>query len=63
MASGGTIESTRRGTANWFTPAEPGTYTISLTLSDGVAVFENSVPVNVKARDSRTPVATTTPGN
>lgn len=62
-ASGGTIESTRRGTANWFTPAEPGTYTISLTLSDGVAVFENSVPVNVKARDSRTPVATATPGN
>lgn len=62
-ASGGTIESTRRGTANWFTPAEPGTYTISLTLSDGVAMFENSVPVNVKARDNRTPVATTTPGN
>lgn len=62
-ASGGTMESTRRGTANWFTPAEPGTYTISLTLSDGVAMFENSVPVNVKARDTRTPVATTTPGN
>lgn len=62
-ASGGTIESTRRGTANWFTPAEPGTYTISLTLSDGVAMFENTVPVNVKARDSRTPAATTTPGN
>ena len=62
-ASGGTMESTRRGTANWFTPGEPGTYTISLTLSDGVAMFENSVPVNVKARDTRTPVATTTPGN
>lgn len=62
-ASGGTIESTRRGTAKWFTPATAGTYTISLTLSDGVAMFENSVPVNVKAPDNKTPVATTTPGN
>ena len=46
----GTIEDTGRGSASWFTPAQPGTYTISLTLSDGVALFENSVDVSVKAK-------------
>lgn len=57
----GTIEDTGRGSANWFTPAQPGTYTISLTLSDGVSLFENSIDVNVKARPaSSTPAATAT---
>ncbi len=46
----GTIEDTGRGSASWFTPAQPGTYTIYLTLSDGVARFENSVDVSVKAK-------------
>ncbi len=46
----GTIEDTLRGSAKWSTPSEPGTYTITLTLSDGVALFENSVEVNVKAK-------------
>ncbi|HMO53791.1 MAG TPA: glycosyl hydrolase family 18 protein [Tepidiformaceae bacterium] len=51
-ASGsGTIEALPGGAARWFTPAEPGTYTISLTLSDGVALFENNAPVNVLPRD------------
>jgi hypothetical protein len=55
----GTIEDTGRGSANWFTPAQPGTYTISLTLSDGVALFENSVDVNVKAKPVTAPPAPT----
>lgn len=51
-ASGnGTIEALPGGAARWFTPADPGTYTISLTLSDGVALFENNASVNVLARD------------
>lgn len=59
----GQIEDTGRGSANWSTPAQAGTYTVSLTLSDGVALFENSIEVNVKARPaSQTPSATTTPG-
>lgn len=57
----GTIEDTGRGSASWFTPAQPGTYTISLTLSDGVSLFENSVDVNVKAKTSTsTPSASPT---
>jgi len=60
-ASDGTVEDTGKGSANWFTPQTPGTYTISLTLSDGVALFENSVQVNVKARTSTgTPSASPT---
>ncbi|MEO8538208.1 MAG: glycosyl hydrolase family 18 protein [bacterium] len=57
----GTIEDTGRGSANWFTPAQAGTYSISLTLSDGVALFENSVDVNVKAKPAtNAPVASPT---
>jgi spore germination protein YaaH len=47
--NGGQVEDTSRGSANWFTPAEAGTYSVSLTLSDGVALFENAVEVNVRA--------------
>ena len=58
-ASGsGTIEALPGGAARWFTPAEPGTYTISLTLSDGVALFENNASVNVLARDGAAPSPT-----
>jgi len=46
----GTIEDTTQGAIRWSTPAAPGTYSISLTLSDGVALFENSIDVNVKAK-------------
>ncbi|MGE3075615.1 MAG: glycosyl hydrolase family 18 protein [Dehalococcoidia bacterium] len=59
----GQIEDTSRGSAMWSTPAQPGTYTISLTLSDGVALFQNSIEVNVKARPAtQSPSGTTTPG-
>jgi len=60
--SGGEIEDTTRGSARWFTPGAPGAYTISLTLSDGVAMFENSVQVNVAARES-TPSPSPTQAN
>jgi hypothetical protein len=57
--NGGQIEDTPRGNANWFTPAQAGTYTVSLTLSDGVSLFENAVDVNVRARPAnQTPVPT-----
>ncbi len=59
-ASGGNMEDTGRGSARWFTPSQPGTYTISLTLSDGVALFENSVEVVVRQREAAT---TPTPGS
>jgi hypothetical protein len=57
----GTIEDTTRGSANWFTPAQAGTYSISLTLSDGVSLFENSVDVSVKAKPATTTPAPASP--
>lgn len=60
--SEGKIEDTTRGSARWFTPGAPGAYAISLTLSDGVAMFENSVQVNVAARES-TPSPSPTQAN
>lgn len=59
-ASKGQLEDTGKGYAHWATPPEPGTYTIFLQLSDGVARFENKADVNVKARETRTPGATGT---
>ncbi len=43
-----------RGVVKWLTPAEPGTYTITLILSDGVAQFENELSVEVAAPDQPT---------
>lgn len=67
--SKGTIEGGERagqkGRIKWSTPAEPGSYTIKLTLTDGSYYFENEVAVTVEPRESRTPTAgaTTTPTN
>lgn len=62
--SKGTIEGGERagqkGRIKWSTPAEPGTYTIKLTLSDGSYYFENEVAVTVQPREARTPAATVT---
>lgn len=41
-----------RGSIEWATPSEPGRYTITLTLSDGVSLFQNSIPVDVQAKQS-----------
>lgn len=43
-----------RGIVRWLTPADPGTYTVSLTLSDGSALFENEVSVEVRPRAAGT---------
>jgi hypothetical protein len=50
--NGGTIEASQRGSIRWTTPAQPGTYTIALTLSDGVDLFTNRLPVVVQQRDA-----------
>jgi spore germination protein YaaH len=60
-ASKGTVEGGQRGTVKWTTPPEPGNYTVTLILSDGVASFESEIPVNVQARDTATPRASATP--
>lgn len=54
--SGGRLEegAPGRGVVKWLTPAEAGTYTVSLTLSDGVAFFENEVPIEVRPRTTTT---------
>lgn len=41
----------RNGVLTWFTPSEPGTHTVKLLLSDGVAQFESQVSVNIQARE------------
>jgi hypothetical protein len=50
QVSGGTMEGGQKGVLKWGTPAEPGSYTITLTLSDGVSYFENIIAVEVQAR-------------
>ena len=59
IATGG-----ERGVMTWSTPTEPGTYTVTLTLTDGVAVFENEADYTVQAKERAavTPSASPTPG-
>ncbi|MBI2765006.1 MAG: hypothetical protein HYX53_03745 [Chloroflexi bacterium] len=61
QVSKGATEGGSRGVLRWVTPSDPGTYTIKLTLSDGVAQFVNEIPVTVQAK-AQTPVGTGTPG-
>ena len=61
--SKGAFEDSRKGYITWSTPAEPGTYSVTLTLSDGMALFQSELPANVQAREKATPVAgSPTPG-
>jgi len=48
--SAGSTEGIAKGVIRWTTPSEPGTYTINLTLSDGVFFFDSQVSINVQAR-------------
>lgn len=43
-----------KGSVTWVTPPEPGTYKVTLQLSDGVSLFESEVTANVQPRE-RTP--------
>jgi hypothetical protein len=59
--SDGAWQDTLKGDISWSTPAKPGTYTIKLTLSDGIARFQNQVSVNVVSSTETTPTTTATP--
>ncbi len=61
-ASKGSIQDSTKGAIKWNTPAEPGTYSVTLTLSDGVSRFQSEIPANVQAKDTGTPVASPTAG-
>ncbi len=64
--SKGTIEGGAlgpKGSVTWVTPAEPGTYKVTLQLSDGIALFESEVTANVQPREKTPgPSATAQPG-
>jgi spore germination protein YaaH len=53
--SDGQAEGGDRGTLSWLTPSQPGTYAVTLTLSDGVVVLENVIEVNVTQQAAATP--------
>ena len=57
--SAGTIEDSHKGAIKWSTPATAGSYTIKLTLSDGVSLFQSELPVAVQAKNASTPGAGT----
>jgi len=38
--SKGNVEGGQRGSVKWTTPPDPGNYTVTLSLSDGVSTFE-----------------------
>lgn len=59
--SKGTFEDSRKGSIKWNTPADAGTYTITLTLSDGVNLYQSEISANVQPRDTKTPAATGSP--
>jgi Glycosyl hydrolases family 18 len=61
-ASKGTIQDSTKGAIKWNTPADAGTYTVTLTLSDGVSKFQSEIPANVQAKDTKTPAASPTAG-
>jgi hypothetical protein len=61
QASQGTFEGGPKGSINWSTPAEAGAYTVTISVSDGVVRYENSVPMNVQKKDTPNSTPTTSP--
>ena len=50
-ASAGTLEGGQMGVVRWTAPAEPGSYTVNLMLSDGVVYFDSEIRLSVQARE------------
>lgn len=50
--SAGSLEGGQGGVARWTSPSEPGTYSVGLSLSDGVYRFDSQVNVTVQPRDA-----------
>jgi hypothetical protein len=38
------------GVVRWTAPAEPGTYTVNLMLSDGIVYFDSEIRLSVQER-------------
>lgn len=57
----GAFDDSGKGSGTWTTPAEAGTYTITLTLSDGVSHFQREIAANVQAKTSTNTTASSTP--
>lgn len=51
-ASAGLLEGGQMGVVRWTAPAEPGTYTVNLTLSDGVVYFDSEIRLSVQQREA-----------
>ncbi len=49
-ADQGLLEGGQRGVVRWTAPAEPGTYTVHLSLSDGVVTFDSEIHLAVEQR-------------
>jgi hypothetical protein len=49
-ASAGTLEGGQMGVVRWTAPAEPGTYTVNLMLSDGIVYFDSEIRLSVQER-------------
>ena len=50
-AEEGLLEGGQRGVVRWTAPAEPGAYTVRLSLSDGVVTFESGIRLAVEERE------------
>ncbi len=59
--SKGQMEGGQKGILKWQTPAEPGSYTITIILSDGASQFENELAVAVQAKERATTTPTANP--
>jgi hypothetical protein len=53
-ASAGTLEGGQMGVVRWTAPAEAGSYTVNLMLSDGVVFFDSEIRLSVQEREAAT---------
>jgi hypothetical protein len=50
-ASGGTLDGGQSGIVRWTAPAQAGSYTVNLVLSEGTFLFDSEIKLNVKDRE------------